>query len=86
MVYIIGIITAMRPTALATIFIGQFQKSRLKDDVVWKIKSAVGSTNGSSKTSRGGFNAIGQKPLEVCVWNEHYLDGAVNFFQDLDDY
>lgn len=35
---------------------------------------------GALKTNIGGFCAIYENPAEFCVWNEDYLDGAVNVF------
>lgn len=86
LVFTVGILTAMRPTALATLKLSQFQKIRLGDDTVWKITGCVGSTSGSSKTAGGGWKAIGQSPTEVCIWNEDYADGSINFYKDIDEY
>lgn len=41
---------------------------------------------GSSKTSRGGWNKVGEHAQEVCVWNEKYHDGKINFYQDIVEY
>lgn len=85
-IFTIGIVTAMRPTAMAFLKRHQFQKIRLDDDWVWKITGTVGSTSGSSKTSSGGWKSIGENPVEVCVWNEAYENGTINVFKIIDDY
>lgn len=38
------------------------------------------------KTAGGGFSTICQNPLEMFVYNESYMDVAVNFFSDTDEY
>lgn len=71
LVFYIGLLTAFRPTTLATLSISQFQKMKLKSEWVWKITGMVGPSLGASKTSAFGFAAIGQKAVEIFVYNEN---------------
>lgn len=54
--------------------------------MVWKITHAVGSANGSTKTHKGGWKKVGQKPPEICVWNESYIHGSINFLEEIEQY
>lgn len=85
LVFSIGLLTGMRPTALWSLSVGQFSLRQHLGKECLVITGAVGATNGSSKTCRGGWASIGQKPLEICVWNETY-HGCINFFEDIDSY
>lgn len=53
---------------------------------VWKLSGAVGSTSARTKTSPGGWKAIGENPLESIVWTESYSDVTINFFASIEDY
>jgi len=86
LIFTIGVLTAMRPTALASLTLSQFKKIKIGDEVVWVITGAVGSDCGASKTAKGGWSAIGGKIPEVCIWNEDYDDGNINFFKDIEEY
>ena len=85
MVFTIGLLTGMRPTALWTLSVSQIRRQMFMNKQCYVITGAVGSSSGSSKTTRGGWRAIGQKPQEVVVWDETY-HGSINFFQDIDLY
>lgn len=86
LIFAIGILTAMRPTAMALLSRHQFCKMTLGGEIVWKITGTVGNVNGGSKTSSGGWSSIGRKPVEVCVWDQDYANGNINFFKILDEY
>lgn len=45
----------------------------------------MGSISGASKTQRGGFRQS-VKTQQRTFFNESYLDGSVNFFEDIDQY
>ena len=85
-VFTVGILTALRPVALATLSVRQFSQLKIGERFVWKITSAIGSNEGASKTARGGWGAIGQKGPEICVWNEAYNVGTINFYEDIEEY
>lgn len=51
-----------------------------------KISATVGNVYGVAKTERGGFKAVDQKPIEVCVWKKAYGDGNIHFFKGKDEY
>lgn len=85
LVFAIGILTAMRPTALWTLSTSQFSRRCFDGKECIVISGAVGATNGSSKTHRGGWKSVGEKLLEVVVYNETY-HGSINFFELLDFY
>lgn len=86
-VFSIGLTTGFRPTALGMIEIGQFQKVKIRGEDVWKIKGTVGSLTGTSKTHRGGWNSLGEKPHEVVVFNEpSRADPNINFYKDIEHY
>ena len=61
LVFTVGIRTTLRPVALATLSVSQFSQLKIGDKFVWKITSAIDSNEGASKTTRGGWVAIGQK-------------------------
>lgn len=86
LLFTLGLLKAMRPPALASLKLGQFQKIKLENNVVWKISGFIGSSTWDSKTASGGWNSISQSPTEVCVCNEEYADGNINFYKDIDDY
>lgn len=73
-------------TALTTVFISQFKKMKVRGNVAWIVSGATGSDCGASKTSKGGFSAVGVKVLEVFIWDEGYDGGDINFFEDVYEY
>lgn len=86
LVVTVGLVTALRPSALAALSVKQVIKTQLDGKVVYKIVHAMGSRFGASKTSKGGFSTAGAKPVEVFVFDEWYMDRSVNLFQDIDEY
>lgn len=79
-VFTVEILTAMRPTAMALMKRIQFKKMSLGAYEVWKFTGTVGSIDGGSKKSCGGWKVIGKTPVEVCVWNGSYGDDSINVF------
>lgn len=47
---------------------------------MWLDLGIVGQKN------RGVWKKIGQCTVEVCVWNESYLNEVIKFFEDINDY
>lgn len=86
LIFGIAVVTAMRPTELYTLTMGQFKKTKLNGKHVWQTKSVIGSQQGASKTFNGGFRAAGDKPTTVCVWNRDLVDGNLNVYKDSDEY
>lgn len=86
LVFSVALITAMRPSALVHLTVGQVQKITCGGEQVWKICGVIGSRVGASKTATGGWKAVQDKPQEVCVWNRTCLGGKLNLFEDLEDY
>lgn len=82
----IALMTAMRPTELRLLRLSQFSKLCMSGEEVWKICSRVGSIDGTSKTSHGGWNAVNSKPKEVIIWNITSLGGSVNIYADIEEY
>lgn len=78
----------MIPTSLACLNLSKFSKIKIVSDVVWKVSGSFGTSEGSSKTSMGGWSTIGQNTTEFFIFNEAYDDdgGAINFFEDLDEF
>lgn len=76
----------MRPTSLATLTVSQFKKITVDGKYAWFVSGAVGRACGSSKTSRGGWNAIGDKVPEIPIWEESHEGGTINFYKDIDIY
>lgn len=81
----VGMLTATRPTSMNLLCSHQLVKMELGSDVVWKITEKVGSVNGGSKKSYGGWKEIGRNPVEDFLYDSHEA-GKMNFFQDLDEY
>ena len=86
LVFDVALITAMRPTALVNLTVSQFRNITLRGENVWRIREAVGSRSGASKTRTGGWKDASVKPLEVTVWNSSSLGGLLNVYRDIDDY
>lgn len=86
LVFSMAIITAMKPTALVELTTDQVTKKRQDGEDLWVITAAVGSRVGASKTNLGGYNAVGDKPPQIFIWNRVALDGLVNVYEDLEDY
>lgn len=85
-IFTIGILTAIRSTSMATLNVGQFQKISLDAKLVWVITAAMGSDVDGSKTMKGGLAAIGDKPQEVCVWNEEYWKSTFSRHWELQEH
>lgn len=86
LIFSVGLVTSMRPTAKYILDTSQFKRIMLDGKVVWKITGMIGSAAGALKTNKVGWSTIGEKPPEVCVWDESYVHGTINFFHDLDCY
>ena len=86
LVFGMALITAMCPCMLVHLAIGQVQKITCGAEEVWKIRGVIGRRVGASKTARGGWKAVKDKPQEVCVWNRSCLDGKLHLFEDIEDY
>ena len=86
LVFDVALVTALRPSALVHLCTTQFTKLKLRGEMVWRIRQAVGSRSGSSKTSAGGWKFAGEKPVETFVWDRPALGGILNVFEDIDDY
>lgn len=86
LVFIICILTAMVPNPLATICLHRFSKTKLNKNTVCNITSSDGSQCGVWKTIKSGLQAISERPEEIFVWNEDYLDCSVNFYGNIDVY
>lgn len=69
LIFTVGIVTAMSPTALMLLRVSQFPKMKLGDDMVWKIRSSNGSLDRTSKTNLDGWKLIADKPQEIFVWD-----------------
>lgn len=80
LMFTIGIVIGMRPSALCYLRIGQFCKVEINDSVVRKICAAVINAEGSAKTAQGGWKCIGSKPVQLFVYYEDYEDSTINFF------
>ena len=85
-IFTVGILTAMRPSALATLKVWQFKRVMIKDQAVWMISGVIRRDCGALKTERGGWAAIGNKVPEISVYDKDYESRCINFFKDLDDY
>lgn len=64
----------------------QFQEFKIRDETIWKITEWVGDLDSSAKADRGGWKAIGHKPVQVWVSDECYENGLINFLLDIDEY
>lgn len=72
-------LTAIRLTAKGLLKRHHFVKMILEDKTVWKIVGTAGSKSGGSKTSGGGWKAIGRNTVEMCACDESE-DDSINFF------
>ena len=86
LVFDIALVTALRPSAVVHLTTSQFTKLKLRGEMVWRIRQAVGSRSGSSKTNAGGWKFAGEKPVETFIWDCPALGGILNVFDDIDDY
>lgn len=73
MVFIIGLLTATRPSTLSNLSVKQFNKVKIGNYLVWKITHSMGSITGASKIQRGGLHQVDQKTSRICVFNDSYL-------------
>ena len=80
MIFSVGIVNDLRPSALMSLNRSMFQNRRVDDEDVWVVTAAMGSLSGSSKTDKSGWSAVGEAPRQIMVFNEWYCDGKVNFF------
>lgn len=51
-----------------------------------KLKENVGNEDGGSKTSGGGWKAIGKTLIEVCMCDKSLVDVSINVYSTLDEY
>lgn len=75
----------MRSSALVHLLMDQFSKVRLRVEYVLRIREAIGSWSGASKTRFGGWHGVGQKPSEIFIWNPPSINGILNMFEDIED-
>lgn len=68
-IFIVSLLTAMRPSALEYLSANQSEKVRIDGKLVWKIVYANVSSSGAVKGHREGWDQNGKKPLEVCVFD-----------------
>lgn len=85
-IFDIALVTAMRPTAMATMQVRQVKKIMIEGENVWTITGVVGSRLGASKTSVGGWNADSDRPNKVFNWDRDGFDVILNVYKDIDDY
>lgn len=86
LVFTKGLFNGMQLTSLSNLNINQFQKVKIRDETAWKITASIGDFNKSAETDGSGWNAVGHKPVEVCVRVECYENVAINFFQGIGEY
>lgn len=60
-VFKVGFLTAMQSTTVTLIKRNQFTKLTLGVNAICKITDTIGSIDGGSKTSDGGWKAIGKR-------------------------
>lgn len=85
-IFTVGILAAMRSTAMARLKGNQFTKMTSGANTVWKITDTLGYVSECSKTSSGEWESIGRTPGEVYVWNQLYMTGSIAFYSILDEY
>lgn len=85
LVFSTGILHAMRATVLRYLSVKQFEMTKIWEQLVWKITRAVGRLNGSSKTQSGGWRSVGQKPREICIWDDSYYQRKLKIFKDIEE-
>ena len=86
LVFDVALVTALRPSTLVHLTTTHFTQLKLRGEMVWRIRQAVGSRSSSSKTNAGGQKIAGEKPVETLVWDPPALGGIINIFEDIDDY
>lgn len=82
LVFNIGLLTGMGPTAMSTLSVRQIRRTTLIQKNYFIIQGAAGSASVASKTSRGSLKAVGHKPQEVAVFDEAH-DELINFYKDI---
>lgn len=75
----------MRPSARAYLSVMQFENVKIEVKLLWNNVRAIGNSNGAAKEHLRDWMQVGKKPPAVCVGLE-YLEGAVNFYQQIDQY
>ena len=86
LVFNIALATANRPTEIWDLDVGQFSHDMDNGRAVWRIKGKIGSNIGSSKTTPGGWHAVGKKVKEITIWDEWTLNGLLNIYKDISLY
>lgn len=82
----VSLLTACRPTSLATMKISQWREARNNDEDVLVYTSVMGCRDGSTKTEKGGIRAIGQSPTTFYLWKSTALGGKLCVYDDILDY
>lgn len=90
LIFSLGLVTAMRPTALVSLNRNQFEKQVINGRKAWVVTEVIGDLTGSPKTSKGGWSSVGKAPLKIPIWEGTYLkddtfDG-ISFYDDVDEY
>jgi len=86
-VFNLALMTAQRPSALCTLTINQLKRSVVGNEEAWIIECAVGDRNGASKTAKGGWKAVGKKPVSCAIFDMGQLHGGIlNVFEDISEY
>lgn len=86
MVFHLALRTAMRPSSFVNLTISQFFKTVVDGEPGRTITEVMGSTDGASKTERGGTDEEEQKPVNVPVRRQETFEGTVCVFDYLDEY
>lgn len=81
-----NLVTGCRPGEAEEILMKDVFEEEQGGKKCFRIRFKVGSKTGEAETAKGGWTYIGAKPKEIYVWDEYYLDGRVNFYQDIKFY
>ena len=86
LVFVVGLATGLRPTALRLLTVNQLQEEKLRGINCIVFRSVVGGTAGESKTDIGGWKGAGDRPRVIPIPDEILLQGRINFYGVIKEY
>lgn len=86
LVFTMGLMIGLRPTALSNITLDQLQLSEKDGRPIIYFMEKVGGRDGTGKTKQGGIKFIKRSPQPIPIYNIEFMDGLINPFRLIVDY
>jgi len=86
LVFAIGLSTGLRPGAMHQLKYNQLKYETIRGEPVIMFYAAVGGRDGESKTDKGGFNTVADRPRVFPIPDQAILGGLVNLYGIIKEY